>query len=115
MKCPQCNGEFPWSWKRYVTSPFGNTTCPLCGTKLVGSHRRIYWPLVILGVCVVAGTLTVLGYVKYGLAGALAAGLIGGLAVALPYDRFLESKFLVFTVREGQIPDEAGGGDVQQS
>jgi len=38
-----------------------------------------------------------------------------GAPLLFAFDRFLDSKFLVFSVREDQIPDEAGGGDVQQS
>jgi len=97
-----------------VTSPFGNTTCPHCRTKLVGSHRRIYWLWLILGGFAAIAPFEIPGFIRYGPAGAIVGTMIGA-PLLFAFDRFLDSKFLVFSVREDQIPDEAGGGDVQQS
>lgn len=88
-------------------------TCPLCHTRLVGKHRWFYWPLVILGCCVMGIPLAFLGSAKYDLAGALTGWIIGALAVGIPFDKFLERKFSVLEVREEKTSNKTTGGDVQ--
>ena len=88
MKCPQCTGNFPLTWRRYFGAPFGRMTCPLCKTKLIGKHRWFYWPLMLLGCWVLIVPLGMLGGAIYGPAGAL-TGCIVGAAVVTLFDRFL--------------------------
>ena len=94
MKCPQCDSEFPLTWKRHFKSPFGIFDCPSCSTKLQGTHRWFYWPLTFLGYCIFGVPLAILGS-KYGSAGALSGWIIGALSIGIPFDRFLDSKFMV--------------------
>ena len=100
MKCPQCKGEFPLTWKRYIKAPFGRMICPLCHTKIVIKHRWFYWPLMLFGCFVIGIPLALLGGWKYDLAGTLIGWFIGCIAFGIPFDKFLESKFSVLKVRE---------------
>ena len=112
MKCPQCDNDFPLTWKRYIKAPFGRMSCPSCHVKLVTTHRWCYWPLMILGCCILGIPLAILG-ANYGVAGVLTGWFIGALGVGIPFDRFLERRFSVLRMRQDEMPSKPGGGDVQ--
>jgi hypothetical protein len=98
MKCPSCNQDFKWTWRRYIKAPFGKFSCPNCHTRLIGKHCWFYWPLLILLslIClltVVQFILSALFY--YGLIFSIIGCIIGSLLIILPFDKFLESKFCI--------------------
>ena len=75
-------------------------TCPLCHAKLIGTHRWFYLPLMFLGCCVLGIPLALLAGAKYDGAGYLMGWIIGGFALGIPFDRFLEIRFSVLKARE---------------
>jgi len=75
--------------------------CPSCHTKLIATHRWFYWPLVVLGHCVLGVPLAILGS-KFGHAGTLIGWIIGASSIGIPFDRFLDNKFAVLKTREGE-------------
>ena len=112
MKCPQCDNEFLFTWKRYINAPLGRMSCPSCHAKLVCTHRWFYWPLLILGCCVLGIPLAIWG-AKYGVAGAMTGWLIGASCVGVPFDRFLEIRFSVLRMREDESSNKPTRSDVQ--
>jgi len=52
----------------------------------------------ILGCCILGVPLTILG-ASYGVAGSLAGWFIGAFAFGIPFDKFLEIRFSVLTMR----------------
>jgi len=112
MKCPQCDNEFLFTWKRYINAPLGRVSCPSCQTKLVCVHRWFYWPLVTLACCILGIPLAILG-MKYGVAGALAGWFIGAFGFGIPSDRFLENRFSVLSMRQDRTSNKPTGGDVR--
>ncbi len=112
MKCPQCDNDFLLTWKRYIKAPLGRVSCPSCYAKLVVTHRWFYWPLMILGCCILSIPLAIFG-ARYGVAGALTGWAIGAFVVGIPFDRFLEIRFSVLRMRQDKTSTEPTGGDVQ--
>jgi hypothetical protein len=112
MRCPQCDSDFPLTWKRYIKAPLGRISCPSCNEKLVTTHRWFYWPLMVLGCCILGIPLAILG-AKYGIAGALTGWFIGAFGVGLPFDRFLESRFSVPRMRQNETSNKPSGGNIQ--
>lgn len=98
MKCPQCDSEFPLTWKRYFHAPLGGFDCPSCSTKLQGRPRWFCWPLMFLCCCILGVPLAILGS-KYGAAGVLSGWYIGAFSIGIPFDRFLYRKFIVLKTR----------------
>ncbi len=112
MKCPKCGSDFALAWKRYIKAPFGRMSCPSCHANLTCTHLWFYWPLMILGCCILGIPLAILG-AKYGVVGAMTGWLIGAFGVGLPFDRFLESRFSVLKVRQGKTSNKPAEGDIQ--
>lgn len=112
MKCPQCNNDFPLTWRRYFKAALGRISCPSCHGKLVNTHRWFYWPLMIVGCCILGIPLAILG-AKHGVAGVLAGWLIGAFGVGIPFDRFLEMRFSVLRMRQDKTSNKLTGGDAQ--
>ena len=79
--------------------------CPSCNTTLQGTHRWFYWPLVIVGCCILGVPLAIFG-ANLGLVGALAGWFIGAFSIGIPFDRFLEIRFSVLKIREGESSNE---------
>ena len=101
MKCPQCDSDFPLTWKRYFKTPFGRFDCPSCSTKLQGTHQWFYCPLLFLSCCILGVPLAILGS-TYGFAGILSGWIIGAFSIGIPFDRFFESKFTLLK----SLPEE---------
>jgi hypothetical protein len=112
MKCPQCDNDFPLAWKRYFKAPFGRMSCPSCHTKLVTTHRWFYWPLMILGCCILGIPLAILG-ANYGVAGLLTGWFIGAFGAGITFDRFLEIRFSVLRMRQDETSNKPTGDGVQ--
>jgi hypothetical protein len=87
-------------------------SCPSCNAGLVIKHRWFYWPLMILGCCILSVPLAILG-AKYGVAGAAMGFLIGAFGVGLPFDRFLENRFSVLRMRQDETSTKPTEGDIQ--
>ena len=98
MKCPQCNGEFPLTWARYFKAPLGRFSCPFCGAKLIGKHVWFYWPLLVLGCCVLGVPLAYLVGSHFGEIGGIAGWCLGAM-LGIPIDRYLEGRFSIIRVR----------------
>ncbi len=112
MKCPQCNNDFSLGWKQYIKAPLGRIPCPSCHAKLVSTHRWFYWPLMILGSCILGIPLAILG-ANFGLAGTLTGWLIGAFGFGVPFDRFLENRFSVLRLRQDEASNKPTGSDTQ--
>jgi hypothetical protein len=106
MKCPQCDNDFLLTWSRYIKAPLGRVSCPSCHAKLVCTHRWFYWPLMILGCCILGIPLAILG-ANYGVAGLLTGWFIGAFCVGIPFDRFLEIRFSVLRMRQDETSNRA--------
>lgn len=109
MKCPQCNGDFLLTWKRYVKAPFGRFPCPLCHTGLIGKHHWFYWPLLFLGCCFAGIPLAYLGGMKYGFTGTLYGWIIGAVLSGVPFDKYLESKFSILKINNRDMSNNSRG------
>jgi hypothetical protein len=91
MKCPSCNQEFKWTWKRYFNYPFGKLPCPLCQTRIVLKHRWLYRLLIFFSFLIIGIPLRlVIGLVGY---------LIAFLIVML-FDKFLDNKLGILRIDE---------------
>ncbi len=112
MKCPQCDNDFSLAWRQYIKAPLGRMSCPSCHAKLVATHRWFYWPLMILGCCILGIPLAILG-AHYGVPGALTGWFIGALGVGVPFDRFLENRFSVLMLRQDEMSSKPTGADIQ--
>ena len=66
----------------------------------------------ILGCCILGIPLAILG-MKYGVTGALMGWFIGAFCVGIPFDRFLENRFSVLRMRQGEMSNKPNGGEVQ--
>jgi hypothetical protein len=100
MKCPQCNGEFPLTWALYLKAPLGRFSCPFCGAKLIGKHVWFYYPLVVLGCCVLGVPLAYLVGAHFGSIGGIVGGCFGALLSGIPIDRYLECRFSIIEVQQ---------------
>ncbi|HUL29949.1 MAG TPA: hypothetical protein VLZ03_05790 [Thermodesulfobacteriota bacterium] len=112
MKCPQCDHDILLTWKRYTKTPLGRMSCPSCHAKLVCTHRWFYWPLMILGCCILGVPLAILG-AKYGVTGAMVGWFIGAFGFGIPFDRFLEMRFSVLTIRRDETSNKPAISEVQ--
>ncbi len=106
MKCPQCNNDFTLTWKRYLKTPLGRLTCPLCQTKLTGGHRWFYWPFLFLVSAVVGVPLAILGGSRYDLVGIVTGWILGATVIVIPFDKFLEGKFAVLKERKDKTSNK---------
>jgi MORN repeat protein len=103
MKCPQCNNEFPLTWKLYFKTTFGRFTCPNCKTKLISTHRWFYHPLALslaLYCCILGIPLAIIGAFVYGPTGCFIGFIVGSLAVVIPVDRLFEMQFSILKIRK---------------
>ncbi len=95
MKCPNCNADIDLTWARYAKSPFGRYVCPQCSTKFTPKRPFIYyiWFVAWSAAYLLAIFLTTKKgnfnniWLKYGIVSIIM------LAIYLPIDRKLESKF----------------------
>lgn len=92
MRCPQCNNDFALTWMRYIKAPFGRFVCPSCRTPLKGKHRWFYFPMAVLGVCILG--------VPFGLLFGIPGWIVGASLSGFPFDLMLEKKFLTLEVRK---------------
>jgi hypothetical protein len=81
-------------------APSGRFLCPSCGVRLVGKHRWFYWPLLVVGCCIMGGPLSLAGAYLCGLTGALIGGTTGCIMSGIPFDRYLEERFSVLKPRQ---------------
>ncbi len=91
MKCPYCEHDFPLTWKRYLTSPFGSHRCPQCSRK---SRLRWTWRYILvtcacglLGI----GSLAVIGMFLFTYESGLVAGLVLLILVGIPVDKYYDT------------------------
>ena len=105
-----CDHEFSLTWTRYFKTPFGRMDCPSCRKKLVVTHRWFYWPLMLIGVCILGIPLAVCGS-KFGIGGTSVGWFIGGFSGGIPFDRFLEERFSVLKPRPDEVSKEAIDSD----
>ena len=106
MKCPACENDFEFTWRRYAESGAGRFPCPVCGARLWGRHRWFYWVLLPAAVLVAMLVAAALGMRFFGVIGTMVLALIAGFAVGLPLDRFMESRFGVL-VLDPRVPSNA--------
>jgi uncharacterized protein (UPF0212 family) len=95
IECPQCGGEFRLTWRLYVRAPVGTMSCPLCGAKLRFTHRWFYWVAIPAAAALVVVPLTLVGFQLQGLGLGAALGIVGGLVIVVPFDKWMESTFAV--------------------
>ena len=94
MKCPSCNQEFKLTWQIYFKAPFGKLPCPNCHTRLIGKHRKFYWPVIILFAVIISIPIFISHNHIYGIVCWISLVLL----VGLPFDRFLESRFCILEI-----------------
>jgi hypothetical protein len=83
------------TWRLYFRAPLGRMSCPLCGAKLRFIHRWFYWLAVPAVSAIVVVPLVLLGFGLWGLVWGAVLGVIGGLLIVVPFDRWMESRFAV--------------------
>lgn len=93
MKCPNCNNEFPLTWKRYLSGPTGTHTCPTCRRKSRLSFTRKYvlcsvvpTGLIAVGFAVFFWFMTKGHWTSFFYA-------VGASLVALPLDKYCDEAF----------------------
>src|SRR5450631_3913040 len=93
MRCPYCNHEFQMTWRRYFKSPMGRHICPSC-------QQKSYFPLTMtswlrVSVFVGIGAVPFCLLIHHFFAGDfwLPGGIIGGLLIAIPLDKFYDGKY----------------------
>lgn len=72
--------------------------CPLCGARLRLKHCWFYWLFLALVTFGVSTPLTLFGVLRYGLLAGALMGILGGLVVGLPLDKYMESRFAIVVV-----------------
>jgi hypothetical protein len=100
MKCPGCSADFPLTWRRYLTAPFGKFPCPCCKAGLAGRHHWWYWPLLVLGCCIFGVPFAYVAGTHFGWQSGIAAWIVGGLISGIPFDKYLESRFAILIVQQ---------------
>ena len=100
MKCPKCSADFPLTWRLYLKAPFGKFPYPCCKTALAGKHRWWYWPLMALGCCAFGVPFAYIAGTRFGWQVGLVAWVIGCLLSGMPFDKYLENRFAILTVRQ---------------
>ena len=94
MECPSCNRDFDMTWRLYVRNVRGRFACPLCGARLRGRHNKFYWLGLAIFLVLELGVGLLL-MLALGTGIGIAATVLVMLAVGLPLDKYLESRFAV--------------------
>ena len=105
VQCPLCGQEFQLTWRRYFSvGPSRRIACPLCSGGLRLRHTRIYWAFLAgYGLLAVALNLIALGFLS--LVAAALVAVVAALAIIIPLDRWVESRFAIL-VPGGQPPSD---------
>lgn len=93
MTCPHCNQEFPLTWGRYWSSPAGRHTCPGC--KKPSRLGISLLSLILLLPAVFIGGFPMEFLFRKWLGGQwwIVGFIVGAFIVAVPADKFIDSKF----------------------
>lgn len=101
LVCPHCQTAFLITWRRYWSAPWGNYRCLEC-RHLSYATANSWWTWAILFVALTLGGMVGLLFSTYvfhnGWMGALFF-LIGGLAVGLPLDKWMDGHLRHLKIR----------------
>lgn len=114
MKCPRCDETIVVTWGRYFKAPSGRFTCPACEAGLKGRHKWFYWPLLLVGCCVMGAPMAMLGHLYFKIPGAVSGWLIGAVVVGLPFDKYLENRIGVLAPDKHTEPHGEAGEDPEK-
>jgi hypothetical protein len=101
LVCPHCQTAFPIKWRRYWSAPWGNYRCLKCW-QLSHSTVNSWWTWVILFVAITLGGMVSLLFTTYVFHNEWMGSfffLMGGLAVGLPLDKWLDGHLRHLKIR----------------
>jgi hypothetical protein len=106
MKCPQCNHTFALTWKEYFREIWGHHNCVACKHRFKLSFSWSYLAITVLVVLIIAGltTFLVARWTHYRVM-AVVTGLVIGLVVLLPLDRWLDDHWRKSTLLRPDKPE----------
>ena len=104
MKCPNCHGEFPLTWRRYFRFSGTRLSCPLCNAGLRLQHHWPYFVLTPIFVLALMTSVFLLTVRPLGVVPAMFAMTVVALAIALPVDRFADSRVATLVEDGSQRP-----------
>lgn len=103
MRCPYCFDEAPYTWKRYLRSPFSRVRCTVCNRVYKLKFSTIKAVGVACFMLVLA--LTPVAFVVTGAPAVLLVPSIIGIIIGLSLDKLIET---------GGVPTAIKGQDTQQ-
>jgi hypothetical protein len=102
LVCPHCQTAFPITWRRYWSAPWGNYRCPEC-RQISQATANFWWVLPLTIVAMITGAILGVVFAAYvfhiGWTGIVFL-LIGGLAVGLPLDKWMDGHLRRLEPRE---------------
>ncbi|WP_323309766.1 hypothetical protein [Anabaena cylindrica] len=102
LVCPHCQTAFPVTWRRYWSAPWGNYRCPEC-RQISQATANFWWVLPLTIVAMMTGAILGVVFAAYvfhiGWTGIVFL-LIGGLAVGLPLDKWMDGHLRRLEPRE---------------
>jgi drug/metabolite transporter superfamily protein YnfA len=106
MKCPHCNHTFALTWKEYFREIWGHHNCVACKRRFKLSFSWSYLAIAVLVVLIIAGLATFL-VARWTHSRVIAAvgGLVIGLVVLLPSDRWLDDHWRKSTPLKPDKPE----------
>jgi MFS family permease len=102
LVCPHCQTAFPITWRRYWSATLGNYRCPEC-RQISQATANFWWVLPLTIVATITGAILGVVFAAYvfhiGWTGIVFL-LIGGLAVGLPLDKWMDGHLRRLEPRE---------------